>query len=72
MVCGREAGAAGTPPPFCPPRHRSAEARVGVLIKGLRAALSSLLADKVASPAVDIAGHPVVEAILHLLMHNGM
>lgn len=59
----------GTPPPALPSLP-SAEARVGVLLKGLRAALSALLADKIAAPRLDISGHPVVEAILRLLTQS--
>jgi ATP-dependent RNA helicase DHX57 len=49
-----------------------AEARVGVLVKGLRAALNRLLSDKIAQPALELRDEPVVEAILRLLMDNLM
>ena len=49
-----------------------AEARIGVLVKGLRAALSKLLAHKIAAPGWDVAGHPVIGAITRLLQGNGV
>ena len=49
-----------------------AEARVGVLTRGLRAALNRLLAGKVRYPSLDVSRHPVVEAIIRLLTLNGM
>lgn len=49
-----------------------AEARVGVLAKALRAALSRLLAEKIQAPHSDISGSAVIEAILRLLINNGM
>lgn len=49
-----------------------AEARIGVLVKGLRAALTTLLAAKVANPHADISGHKAVEAIVRLVVGNGM
>jgi ATP-dependent RNA helicase DHX57 len=49
-----------------------AEPRIGVLAKGLRAALSRLLADKIADPSLDVSAHPVIEAMLRLLVSNGM
>jgi ATP-dependent RNA helicase DHX57 len=49
-----------------------AEPRIGVLAKGLRAALSRLLADKIADPSLDLTSHPVIEAMLRLLTRNGM
>jgi hypothetical protein len=48
------------------------EPRVGVLAKGLRAAMSRLLAAKIRYPALDVSRHPVVEAIIRLLTLNGM
>ena len=48
------------------------EPRVGVLAKGLRAAMSHLLAAKIRYPSLDVSRHPVVEAIIRLLTLNGM
>eukprot|EP00882_Tetradesmus_deserticola_P011147 GHRQ01011788.1.p1 GENE.GHRQ01011788.1~~GHRQ01011788.1.p1 ORF type:complete len:340 (+),score=172.49 GHRQ01011788.1:429-1448(+) len=48
-----------------------APARVGVLIKHLRAAVSSLLAAKVADPSLQLAGQRVVEALHALLATDG-
>ncbi|KAF8055672.1 DHX57 [Scenedesmus sp. PABB004] len=48
-----------------------APARVGVLIKHLRAAVASLLAAKVADPSLDLAGQRVVEALHALLATDG-
>lgn len=53
--------------------HFKAEPRIGVLAKGLRAALSRLLADKIRDPSLDVSGnHPVIAAMLRLLIRNGM
>ena len=49
-----------------------AEPRVGVLAKGLRAAMSRLLAAKIRFPALDVASHPVMGAVVRLLTLNGM
>jgi hypothetical protein len=47
-----------------------ADPRIGVLVKGLRTALSKLLARKVSHPAEDISASPIIEAILKLLVPN--
>lgn len=52
--------------------HFSAPARVGVLVRELRKELEALLASKVASPGLDLADSPVIEAILLLLRTNGI
>ena len=54
----------------CPGAH--ADARVGVLVKGLRAAVSKLLAAKIKAPHLDVGGHPVMGAITRLIITNGM
>jgi ATP-dependent RNA helicase DHX57 len=48
-----------------------APARLGVLVRGLRAALDELLKWKIAEPAVDIASSPVIDAVLRLLAGHG-
>ena len=48
-----------------------APARLGVLVRGLRAALDELLKWKIAEPSVDIATSPVVDAVLRLLAGHG-
>jgi ATP-dependent RNA helicase DHX57 len=48
-----------------------APARVGVLIKHLRAAVASLLAAKLADPSLQLAGQRVVEALHALLATDG-
>ena len=49
-----------------------AEARIGVLVKGLRAALNELLEEKISLPSLDIGGHAAVDAIVRLLIGNGI
>ena len=44
-----------------------APGRVAVLVRELRTALDKLLTDKIASPALEIASHPVLGAIVNLL-----
>ena len=44
-----------------------APGRVAVLVRELRTSLDKLLREKIASPAIDIASHPVVGAIVNLL-----
>jgi len=48
-----------------------AEPRIGVLAKGLRSALSRLLAAKIRDPSTDMGGDGVVAAIQRLLRGNG-
>jgi len=48
-----------------------APARLGVLVRGLRAALDELLRWKILEPSVDIATSPVVDAVLRLLAGHG-
>ena len=49
-----------------------AEARIAVFVKGLRDAVSALLAEKIALPGLDVSGHVAIEAIVRLLVGNGM
>ncbi|KFM23075.1 Putative ATP-dependent RNA helicase DHX57 [Auxenochlorella protothecoides] len=48
-----------------------APARIGVLVRDLRAAVASLLAAKIADPGLSLAGSPVVEALHSLLASDG-
>ena len=50
----------------------TAEPRIGALVKALRARLQALLALKIASPTTDVAQDPVITAIIHLLVTNGL
>lgn len=52
--------------------HFTAPARVGVLVRALRREMEALLAAKVATPGLDLAGSPVIEAILLLLRTDGI
>jgi ATP-dependent RNA helicase DHX57 len=49
-----------------------APARVGVLVKGLRAEVDALLAAKVRTPSLDVGGSEVAEAMARLLRGNGL
>jgi hypothetical protein len=40
---------------------------VAVLVRELRVALDKLLADKIATPSLDILAHPVLAAIVNLI-----
>ena len=44
-----------------------APGRVAVLVRELRASLDKLLRDKIAQPALEIGGHPVLAAIVNLI-----
>ena len=48
-----------------------AAARVAVLVRELRLELQKLLARKVAEPAFDIGGSPLIELIVKLLTTDG-
>ncbi|GAB5359363.1 hypothetical protein AAMO2058_000537600 [Amorphochlora amoebiformis] len=51
--------------------HFTAPGRIAVLVRALRKELSLLLETKIQHPKTDIAGSPVVKAILRLLITNG-
>ena len=49
-----------------------APARIAVLVKGLRSELDHLLSDKLDNPNLAIETHPVVDAMLQLVVSHGM
>jgi ATP-dependent RNA helicase DHX57 len=50
----------------------SANARIGALIRGLRAKMDDLLAEKIKDPTIDISGTPEMRLIVRLLLTDGM
>ena len=48
-----------------------AEARIGVLVKGLRGCVAAVLKEKIACPALDVSTHPVIECVTSLLISRG-
>ena len=50
----------------------SANARIGALIRGLRAKIDDLLAEKIKDPTTDISDTPEMKLIVKLLLTDGL